>query len=561
MSTQSFDESLHPREQTGKFATKDVADAAGGLDALDSPAPAGDELPPIVVCTQCHHRTKVVSGQIVHDQRSGGGYIQRIAAGSPLCPAASTRDVPGHLDALIRQYEIADYATYSHVQEAEGMVAAALDSAQRSGYPDLPPEYASAILAAQLEDRLHAPISSGVPLTAVGALIGQAHAAGMPVDWPEQMAARGDYWHVHCLDNWNDGVTAEHLAALDSRGLAQTPDMALGLVGVDLDVADEWAAAHGDRELRPYLNRYLRWSGIGRYARAGVPVADVRLAYELDMEPGVAVTGLTRPDGTVERGPDAIREIAAYKASCNMSEDHARDGIRAGVTPKTFKAFGHTFEAHEIPALEQAGVPAKVARSLRTRGSSDLSAAAIARLNDAGVTTGADFKAWAKVADAGAAASEEETVSAVRKLARSGVPLDSAQRLRSQGIPPEVLRDLHAGGIDDWSAWQPALEPRAQGLSLGYDEQTQALRSVGRFAKAGGTREQLARAQRAGLPLAGVELYAKSTPEQLWASGAKNREAVMAEETRLHTQWGSQFAAEPKAWVATGPNDLDAPGA
>lgn len=34
MSTQAHDEALHPRETTGKFATKPTSDAAGGLDAL-----------------------------------------------------------------------------------------------------------------------------------------------------------------------------------------------------------------------------------------------------------------------------------------------------------------------------------------------------------------------------------------------------------------------------------------------------------------------------------------------------------------------------------------------
>lgn len=40
MNTQQHDESLHPREQTGRFATKAVTDAPGGLDALAAPAPS-----------------------------------------------------------------------------------------------------------------------------------------------------------------------------------------------------------------------------------------------------------------------------------------------------------------------------------------------------------------------------------------------------------------------------------------------------------------------------------------------------------------------------------------
>lgn len=39
MSTTAFEESLHPREQSGKFATKPTADAAGGMDALEAATP------------------------------------------------------------------------------------------------------------------------------------------------------------------------------------------------------------------------------------------------------------------------------------------------------------------------------------------------------------------------------------------------------------------------------------------------------------------------------------------------------------------------------------------
>lgn len=39
MSTQPHDEALHPRESTGKFRAKPVADASGGMDALATPAP------------------------------------------------------------------------------------------------------------------------------------------------------------------------------------------------------------------------------------------------------------------------------------------------------------------------------------------------------------------------------------------------------------------------------------------------------------------------------------------------------------------------------------------
>lgn len=39
MTTSQHDESLHPREATGKFATKPVTEASGGMDALAAPSP------------------------------------------------------------------------------------------------------------------------------------------------------------------------------------------------------------------------------------------------------------------------------------------------------------------------------------------------------------------------------------------------------------------------------------------------------------------------------------------------------------------------------------------
>lgn len=44
MSTQPFDEALHPRKTTGKFASKNVAEVRGGMEALGRPV-AASKLP------------------------------------------------------------------------------------------------------------------------------------------------------------------------------------------------------------------------------------------------------------------------------------------------------------------------------------------------------------------------------------------------------------------------------------------------------------------------------------------------------------------------------------
>lgn len=45
MSTQTHDEALHPRGAAGRFANKDVSEAAGGMDTLDLQPPPEPEAP------------------------------------------------------------------------------------------------------------------------------------------------------------------------------------------------------------------------------------------------------------------------------------------------------------------------------------------------------------------------------------------------------------------------------------------------------------------------------------------------------------------------------------
>lgn len=58
------------------------------------------------------------------------------------------------------------------------------------------------------------------------------------------------------------------------------------------------------------------------------------------------------------------------------------------------------------------------------------------------------------------------------------------------------------------------------------------------------------------MPLADLGVHVRSTPEELWAAGAANRAAVMAEEERVNKQWGDAYAPAPAPWLVAGPAEL-----
>ncbi|TAM92777.1 MAG: hypothetical protein EPN43_01950, partial [Jatrophihabitans sp.] len=246
--------------------------------------------------------------------------------------------------------------------------------------PDVPPEWVAALV--EQNHRLRAgdrtPLGNAWNLVSpgTGQTLEAAYAAGMPVDWPDQMAARNDAlgaegpgsWTSDCVKRWADGLTSDELERLEAAGLAKNPRMASAFVGCDTDVVNAWvAAAREDRDLNVYLGRYLDLPGIGQYVRGGVSLDDVRLCHDLGVEPGLAVRGLMRPDGSVETGPAAIRELAQYAAAAGQSTDQAHEGIAAGLPASALKEFGPKIAVAEIPALRSAGVPGKVARSLRAK--------------------------------------------------------------------------------------------------------------------------------------------------------------------------------------------------
>jgi hypothetical protein len=462
---------------------------------------------------------------------------------------------PSEAESVARLTE-RDAGDWLHRSGAEAAAQDLIDRACAAAGPDVPREWVAAVVEAdrRLAERggnSRSPIGGwSIDSPESGMFLREAYATGMPADWPDQMAARGETWQYACVKRWTQGLTADELDRLDGAGYANGPRQAMSLAGCDIDDLDRWnAVLRADPDFSRYAARYLDLPGVGAYVRDGVPLEDVRLCQELGVEPGLARHGLTRPDGTTETGPEAIRELAAYAKACGQSTDEAHEGIRLAVPAADVKAHGPKVAVSEIRDLQTAGVPAKVARSLRGRDGS-LPTATITQLNAAGITTGADYKSWTAITQR-----ESDPVAQACALSRAGVPIETATRLHGQRIPTAAIPALRAGGIDNWSTWAPGIEPRTQ-VSDNSQDHTRAFTRIGDFARLGGTREQFARAQKAGVPLADLGAHVHATPEQLWSAGAANRDEVMAAEHRRHEQWGPGYAGTPEPWPVAGPAGL-----
>jgi hypothetical protein len=434
--------------------------------------------------------------------------------------------------------------------------------------PDVPADYVAAIAVAELTYANHTsyerPTGHGsYACPEAVTAIRDAYASGMPADWPDQMAQRGDRWAGSCIKRWNAGVTADELARLDAAGLAVGPGWAQAYAGCDAQQVLAWHdAIRADPQLSTYMGRYVDHAAIGRYVRTGVPLEDVKLCCELGVEPGLAERGLRRPDGTVEKGPDAIRELAAYAQAAGQSTDEAAEGIAAGLPASALKEYGPYVSVAEIAPLQAAGVPGKVARSLRAK-ERQMAPHLIARLHDAGISTGADYRGWMEATETvtsgglGGRRQVSSDLGAAVNLAKAGVPLPVARTLHDQHVPIGAIGHLHAAGVDDAAPWHEALHKRSETIDPPVaDKATAAYRAIAAFAAAGGSVEQMRRAHRAGVRLSELPEHVRSTPEQLWAAGAANRAAVLAEEQRRFTTWGPSWATEPVPWEATGPDDL-----
>lgn len=536
----------------------------GGQFAATTHAETGLALTPDTVtaahvCSVCSHRIAHRDGTWVHAPNQDHQWSP-IHDGDPLCDGAGPQELPPHMDELARAIEDRGIFGGPVLPEAERLLADTLAGAREID-PDIPEEYVAELLTLDGALRNIARndgILSSWSDQARGAEIAAAHLAGMPADWPVQMAARGEMWPDHCVKAWTEGITEAELARLDVAGLATSPILARAYIGADTDEVNRWlTAAREDKDLSGYLARYLSHRGIGRYVNAGVPLDDVRLSHQLGLEPSTALHGIT-VDGQKVTGPAALRQVADYMKASKLGQDETVDALKAGIPAALGKEFGPRFTADEMRDLSTAAVPGIVARSLRAR-DREMSPTTMARAHAAGISTGADWKAWQGVATttrttmySGQERRYHEQV--IWDLNAVGVSLKDAARLRSQNIPHGAVAPLATAGITDWAPWGSGVNQRAQ-TTIDTRDQTVALTQIAEFARAGGTPDQFARAQKAGVPLVDLPKHVTSTPKQLWKAGAANRDAVLADEKRRHDTWGS-MAHAPEPWPVTGPEQL-----
>lgn len=491
-----------------------------------------------------------IGGQYAHEQKAEAAVaLEQPASGLP-SEAESVDTITTHF---------LDIATEP---AARAMAQSAVDDACVAAGGDVPREWVAAVVAHDTPTRQQRGNTLGVwsySAPETGEALRGAYAQGMPADWAAIMyEERGEAWVLNCVQRYANGLTAAELERLDEAGLAGTPRKAAAFVGCDTDEVHRWLdAAKADDAFNRYVARYLDLSGIGQYVREGTPLDDVKLCYELGAEPGLARRGLERPDGAVEKGPAAIRELVEYAKACGQSTDEAHEGIRLGVPAAKVKAFGPNVRVSEIAAFEEQGVPAKVARSLRGRDRS-ISPAEASQLHGAGISTGADYKGWMSVAATMRNVDDTDGPSGFSgaiELARAGVPLTTAQQMRSKGMPLSSIKELHAAGINDIEPWAQALHGQTQVTATWSNRVSAGMHYVAEFAKAGGTPRQLQRAQRAGVPLADAAQHVSSTPRQLWAAGAANRKAYRDDVRRMARRYGG-VTGEPTPWDYDGPNSI-----
>jgi hypothetical protein len=518
--------------------------------------------------TSLDDRSRVPAGV-----RTGGQFAVEARGEADIALAlAPHQDLPPLVQSiaeLTEQWEQRAFAPEAAADQAQRD----LEMARQMTLGGVPDEYLAALLVADGRTRLPRTYDrggafghSGWRCPQGGDAIRDAYASGMPADWPDQMADRGETWREGCVPRWNAGVTADELARLQFFGMDGSPYVAASYAGRDLVEVGKWIrAASDDKGFSNYLNRYLSHAGVGRYVGEGVPLADVRLCYDLaqdpnnSIEPGLALRGLTRPDGTVEKGPDAIRELVDYAQAACRSTDEAFEGIRLGISAKDVKAFGPKVEPKEIPAFQEAGVPAKVARALRAR-DRQISPEFAARLTDAGITSGAAYKEWGTVGTVveggmGRPRTSRTDWDAVLPVAKAGAPVELARDLRARGVPVSSIAEVHAAGITDLQPWLGALHARTQ-TTMPMDRREEiAVSAISAFAKVGGTPEQLRRIQRAGIPLADAHEHVDTDRAGLWLAGGENRNAALAEESRRAAMWGRDRSTG-QTWDVDGANSL-----
>lgn len=293
----------------------------------------------------------------------------------------------------------------------------------------------------------------------------------------------------------------------------------------------------GDAAISAWITAVREHPALNEWVGA---VANLPVLHQAGITPGKALE-CARYDvdqQTARRTPAIDPEMLhRYAARAKMDAAAAADRLLAGIDPKLAAKFGSRISVADTVALDNALVPGPVARSLRAK-EGRLPVAAIIELNAAGVVTGAQYVAWRTAA--GAADSR-----LIAALAVAGLSPEQVAGYRKNAFDTGQWIPLHQAGFGDVTRWAKAgIERRSQARN-GFSSAAQPLVA---FAAAGGTPARLGELSRAGISLQDAATFINSTDP--WADGQVSRDAALADEVRMHQQWGN-LAAKPTPWPWT----------
>ena len=390
------------------------------------------------------------------------------------------------------------------------------------------------------------------------------HAAGQsPADLRAVLEHTDGKFASHAAALLAAGVTADRIDELTAAGVPPRADALIAFSTTEMADVRAWVDAVRDSEdLRKWV---AAWPIIAELHTAGITPAvaaeytDSGLDAHYLALSGGQITAAESRDFTAKAGLDPLH-VSRYLLH---NADHVTLPERQ-VSAADAKKFGPNFEPDDAATLIVNGVAPRAARSLRGA-SRYLPVAHITELADAGVVTGAEYKAFRDLTGgvAGSSvgsgrssnlnsfnASVKSEIKRIVAAKKSGAtPTAAATYVKNRLHNPEQWKVLHDAGVVDLVAFLAPSAGTSRANSFAFeradDREKVAADAIAAFATAGGTGERLAVIQRAGIPVTHAHEHVHT--EDLWPAGAVHRAALLEADTARSKRWGSG-EAEPWEW-------------
>lgn len=363
-----------------------------------------------------------------------------------------------------------------------------------------------------------------------------------------------------------EGLTVEKIESLRAAGVPKRVDALRAFAQHDDDVASSWITTmKADYDLQRFVANY---ENIGALVKAGV---SPEAASEFH-DSGITPLTLAKHYGQI-----SAAEARSYATTSGLKPElvgeyishnieHQRDPSRL-VSDTTAKAYGPKFRPADVAQLASHGTDPKAARSLRGKNSS-LTVEEVERLIKGGVTTASTYGSWRALTNpdfrsqVGSGRSVDtnpfstkvpDQVKRIIAAQKSGATPAEAETYYAAGFKsPTEWKTLQKAGITDATEWTRALNGTARANRAVFhgaaDHHAVAAEGLAAWAKAGGTPEGLATAQRAGIPI--TEAHKHINDPDLWESGTAYRAAVLEAEARARASWGDG-SGKPWEWDAS----------